>query len=197
MEEQRAGFSGSEASSGKPAAARSRDREPDPYAAARNIVLRQLTNSPKSRRQLAVKLAEKDIPDEVVHAVLDRFEEVQLVDDADFARRWVAGRSQSKSLARGALKRELADKGITGELAEEALSQVSEEDEVAAARALVRRKLQPSVDLTDRAARDKQARRLVSMLARKGYSPSVGYRVVNEIIGDVLEQQPDDAWGEP
>lgn len=195
MDTQSDGFSGPEASSGKPAAARS--READPYATARNIVLRQLTNSPKSRRQLAVKLAEKEIPDEVIQAVLDRFEEVQLVDDADFARRWVASRSQTKSLARGALKRELADKGIAGELAEEALEQVSDEDELAAARALAQRKLQSSVDLTDRAARDKQARRLVSMLARKGYSPSVGYRVVNEVIGDVLEQQPDDAWEEP
>jgi regulatory protein len=195
MDTQSDGFSGQEASSGKPAAART--READPYATARNIVLRQLTNSPKSRRQLAVKLAEKDIPDEVVQAVLDRFEEVQLVDDADFAHRWVASRSQSKGLARGALRRELADKGIAGELAEEALEQVTDEDELAAARALAQRKLQPSVDLTDRSARDKQVRRLVSMLARKGYSPSVGYRVVNEVIGDSLDQQPEDAWAEP
>lgn len=193
MEQQSGGFPEMDFS-GEPAAAPSGERERDPYGAARNIVLRQLTSAPKSRRQLAVKLAEKDIPAEVAEAVLDRFEEVQLVDDAEFARMWVASRSRSKSLARGALKRELADKGITGELAEDALDQVSDEDEVESARALVRRRLQHSVDLADRAARDKQARRLVSMLARKGYSPSVGYRVVNEIIGDVLEQQPDDAW---
>ena len=192
MDMQSDGFSGPEGTSRKPAAARS--READPYATARNIVLRQLTNSPKSRHQLAVKLAEKDIPDEVIQAVLDRFEEVQLVDDADFAHRWVASRSSSKSLARGALRRELANKGIGGELAEEALEQVSDEDELAAARALAQRKLQTSVDLTDRSARDKQARRLVSMLARKGYSPSLGYRVVNELIGDQLDQQPEDAW---
>lgn len=191
MKQQDSGFPGAEGSPGKPADAPA-ERERDPYSAARNIVLRQLTSSPKSRRQLAVKLAEKDIPEDVVEAVLDRFEEVQLVDDAEFARMWVASRSQSKSLARGALKRELAEKGISGELAAEALEQVSDEDEIQTARALARRKLQPSVDLTDRAARDKQARRLVSMLARKGYSPSVGYRVVNELIGDVLDQQPDD-----
>ena len=192
MQQHNSGFPGTEDLSGEPVAAPPGDR--DPYGTARNIVLRQLTSAPKSRRQLAVKLAEKDIPGDVIEAVLDRFEEVQLVDDAEFARMWVASRSRSKSLARSALKRELSEKGITGDLAEEALEQVSDEDELESARALASRKLQHSVDLTDRAARDKQARRLVSMLARKGYSPSVGYRVVNEVIGDVLEQQPEDDW---
>ena len=194
MQERSSGFSGAEHIAGKPAAAPPRDRNPDPYGTARGIVLRQLTHSPKSRRQLAVKLAEKEIPADVAQAVLDRFEEVNLVDDAEFARMWVASRSQTKSLARSALKRELAEKGITGELAEEALEQVSDEAEIDAARTLARRKLQPSVDLSDRAVRDKQARRLVGMLARKGYSPSVGYRVVNEILGDALEREPEDDW---
>lgn len=209
MQQQTSGFPPADGSPGEPAAApgdqsaaqpegqsgeQLGEQQRDPYGAARTIVLRQLTSAPKSRHQLAVKLAEKDIPEAVAQAVLDRFEEVRLVDDAEFARMWVDSRSRSKSLARGALKRELAEKGISGELAAEALEQVSDEDELEAARSLARRKLQQSVDLTDRAARDKQARRLVSMLARKGYSPSVGYRVVNEIIGDVLEQQPEDAW---
>ncbi|MBO0908356.1 regulatory protein RecX [Arthrobacter sunyaminii] len=193
MQQQTSGFPPAGGSPGEPDA-KPREQPRDPYGAARTIVLRQLTSAPKSRHQLAVKLAEKDIPQDVAQAVLDRFEEVRLVDDAEFARMWVDSRSRSKSLARGALKRELAEKGISGELAAEALEQVSDEDELEAARTLARRKLQPSVDLTDRAARDKQAKRLVSMLARKGYSPSVGYRVVNEIIGDVLEERPEDEW---
>ncbi|WAP51014.1 regulatory protein RecX [Arthrobacter sp. ATA002] len=194
MEQQDSGFHGAESSSGKPAAEPAAELDRDPYGTARTIVLRQLTSAPKSRRQLAVKLAEKDIPGEVIEAVLDRFEEVQLVDDAEFARMWVASRSRSKSLARSALKRELSEKGITGDRAEEALEQVSDDDELEAARALAGRRLQRSADLTDRAARDKQARRLVAMLARKGYSPSIGYRVVNEVIGDVLDRQPEDDW---
>lgn len=194
MQQQTSGFPPADGPSGDSAAAAPREQMRDPYGAARTIVLRQLTSAPKSRHQLAVKLAEKDIPQDVAQAVLDRFEEVRLVDDAEFARMWVDSRSRSKSLARGALKRELAEKGISGELAAEALEQVSDEDELEAARALARRKLQPSVNLTDRAARDKQAKRLVSMLARKGYPPSVGYRVVNEIIGDVLEEHPEDEW---
>ncbi|MEZ2391058.1 regulatory protein RecX [bacterium RCC_150] len=158
--------------------------EADPEAVARAIVLRQLTNSPKSRLQLARKLAERNVPEDVAEAVLNRFEEVRLINDADFAEMWVRSRSQSRKLARGALRRELADKGISPETAEEALAQVSDEDEVNAARQLVARRLRPGVDLSDRTERAKHARRLASMLARKGYQPSLAFRIVGEILDE-------------
>ncbi|GAB3529138.1 hypothetical protein GCM10027402_32180 [Arthrobacter monumenti] len=161
--------------------------EADPHDVARSIVLRQLTASPKSRHQLARKLADRDVPDEVAEDVLDRFEEVQLIDDAEFARMWVRSRVQTKGLAARALQRELADKGITGDLAEEALSQITDGDELQAARELVGRKLKTDIDYADRAVRDKHTRRLVSMLARKGYSPSLAFQVVGEAI-DGLEE---------
>ncbi|MBD1542730.1 regulatory protein RecX [Arthrobacter sp. IA7] len=158
------------------------DRDADPASVARAIVLRQLTASPKSRQQLERKLAERNVPEDVAAAVLDRFEEVRLVDDAEFADMWVRSRSQSRRLARGALRRELADKGIDPDTAASALEQVSDEDEEAAARHLVERKLRPGTDLADRAERDKTTRRLASMLARKGYQPSQAFRIVGEVL---------------
>lgn len=162
------------------------DPEANPEAVARAIVLRQLTNSPKSRLQLARKLAERNVPEDVAEAVLDRFEEVRLIDDADFAEMWVRGRAQSRKLARGALRRELADKGIDAETAEVALAQLSDDDERNAARDLVARRLRAGVDLSDRAERDKQTRRLASMLARKGYQPSEAFRIVGEVLDEAL-----------
>ncbi|WP_043417780.1 regulatory protein RecX [Arthrobacter globiformis] len=149
---------------------------------ARAIVLRQLTASPKSRLQLERKLAERNVPEDVAAAVLDRFAEVRLVDDAEFADMWVRSRSQSRRLARGALRRELADKGIDADTAASALGQLSDEDEEAAARHLVERKLRAGTDLSDRAERDKATRRLASMLARKGYQPSQAFRIVAEVL---------------
>ncbi|WP_306919687.1 MULTISPECIES: regulatory protein RecX [unclassified Arthrobacter] len=146
------------------------------------MVLRQLTSSPKSRLQLARKLAERNVPEDVAEAVLDRFEEVRLVDDAEFADMWVRGRSQSRKLAKGALRRELADKGIDPEVAAVALEQLSDEDEEAAARELVERKLRGATGLGDRELRDKATRRLASMLARKGYQPSQAFRIVGEVL---------------
>jgi regulatory protein len=160
---------------------------PDPHEAARSIVLRQLSMAPRSRHQLLTKLRERGISDQVAEEILDRYEEVQLIDDAEFARMWVRSRAATRSLARSAIKRELADKGITGELAEDALAQRSDEDEHSAAVDLVRRKLRPLADPADRAAREKQTRRLVAMLARKGYSPSLAFSIVREQL-DGLEE---------
>lgn len=149
---------------------------------ARAIVLRQLTASAKSRLQLARKLAERNVPGDVAEAVLDRFEEVRLIDDADFADMWVRSRSRSRKLAKGALRRELAEKGIDGAIADGALEQLSDADEEAAARELVARKLRGVSGFEDRAERDKTTRRLASMLARKGYQPSQAFRIVGEVI---------------
>lgn len=149
---------------------------------ARSIVLRQLTSSPKSRLQLERKLAERDVPGDIATAVLDRLEEVQLIDDAEFARTWVRSRAQTKGLAGRALERELTDKGITGETAAEALSQLTAEDELAAAKHLVERKLKTDADYADQAVREKHTRRLVAMLGRKGYAPSLAFQVVNDAI---------------
>ncbi|WP_426998847.1 regulatory protein RecX [Pseudarthrobacter sp. N5] len=154
----------------------------DPAPEARAIVLRQLTMSPKSRLQLARKLSEKNIPKDVAEEVLDRFEEVQLIDDAEFAHQWVRSRAQTRKLAKGALRRELAEKGINGDLADAALDQLSDEDEEAAARQLVERKLRPCADPGDRSERDKTMRRLAAMLARKGYQPSQAFRIVGEML---------------
>lgn len=158
------------------------DPEANPAAVARAIILRQLTNSPKSRHQLAQKLAEKNVPEDVADAVLDRFENVKLINDAEFAQLWVRSRHQNRSLARGALKRELAEKGIDPMLAEEALAQVSDDDERESAEELVKRKLRSVRNLSEPAEREKFTRRWVAMLARKGYSPSTAFRVVGDAI---------------
>lgn len=163
------------------------DPDANPASVARSIVLRQLANSAKSRHQLSQKLAERNIPEDVAEAVLDRFEAVKLIDDGDFAQMWVRSRSQHKSLARGALKRELADKGIAPELAEAALAQIDDDTELEQGKELVRRKLRGSIDLNDRLEREKYTRRWVGMLARKGFNPSLAFGMVSDVIEASLQ----------
>jgi regulatory protein len=61
----------------------------DPEAQARQICLRLLTLAPKTRAQLAAALRRNNIPAEAAEAVLARFTDVGLIDDAAFARAWV------------------------------------------------------------------------------------------------------------
>jgi regulatory protein len=150
--------------------------EADPESVARKILLDQLTGRARSRSDLAKKLAQRHVPDDVAARLLDRFEEVGLVDDAAFAREWVAQRQEGRGLARRALAQELRRKGIDDEVARAALGDVDETDEIESARMLVRRKLRSVRGLDE----DKAVRRLVGMLARKGHSSSVAYRVVRE-----------------
>jgi regulatory protein len=153
--------------------------EADPESVARKILLDQLTGRARSRSELATKLRKRNVPDDVATRLLDRFEEVGLVDDAAYAREWVEQRQSDRGLARRALAVELRRKGIDDEVAREALDQVDPDDELESARILVRRKL-PSVRALPE---DKAVNRLVGLLARKGHSPGTAYRVVREELG--------------
>ena len=150
----------------------------DPESVARAIVLRQLTMAPRSRAQLAQKLADRGTPVDVADHVLDRMEAVGLVDDEAFAESWVRSRRSTRGLSRRALAYELRNKGIDDEVARASLDQVDDAAEVATARELVRRRL-PSVRGL---APEKQVNRLVGMLARKGYSSGLAFRVVHEAL---------------
>jgi regulatory protein len=152
----------------------------DVESVARKILLDTLTGQARSRAELATKLARKQVPAEVAERMLDRFEEVGLVDDAAFAREWVQSRHASRGLARRALSVELRRKGVDAELVAEAVADLDADDETEAARELVRRKLR-SVQRLDTAT---QVRRLTGMLARKGYPPGVAFRVVKEEVAD-------------
>ncbi|MBQ0900839.1 regulatory protein RecX [Micromonospora sp. U21] len=149
----------------------------DESEVAREICLRQLAVRPRTRAELAGALAKRGISEQVSAEVLDRYDEVGIIDDAAFARAWVSSRHSGRGLARRALANELRQKGVDGEVATEALGELDEETEAETARALVERKLR-----TARGEPDAVFRRLVGMLARKGYPPGVAIRAVKEAI---------------
>ncbi|MBA9081101.1 regulatory protein [Micrococcus aloeverae] len=157
--------------------------------AVREVVLRQLALGPRSRGQLERKLAERQAEPELIERVLDRFEEVRLVDDAAFAEVWVRSRHRSKGLARRALGHELQQKGVDREIAAEALEAIDGEDERTAALDLVRRRLRGrtvpgGASPEARAERNKVTRRLVGMLGRKGYGGGLAFAVVKEVLAE-------------
>jgi regulatory protein len=163
------------------------DREPDPHDVARQIVLRQLAMAPRSRAELAQKLAQRGCAADVATTVLDRMTQVGLVDDEAYAQMLVRSQQAGRGLAKRALARELRTKGIEDHLAEDALTAISDEDERDRARALVDKKLRAMHGL----GIEVQTRRLVGMLARKGYSSNVTYVVIREAIADAPEHLPD------
>lgn len=160
------------------------DQEVDPESAARTILLNKLTGQPRTRAELAATLADREIPDEIATKVLDRFDDVGLIDDAAFANAWVESRHAGRGLARRALAHELRRRGVDDELVQDAVEQLDPDRETETARALVRRRL-PSLRSVDRPA---AMRRLLGMLARKGYPAGLSMTVVREELA---------SWGDP
>ena len=160
---------------------------PHPRDVARQIVLRQLAIAPRSRAELMQKLAQRGCAADVAASVLDRMTQVGLVDDQAYAQMLVRTQQAERGLARRALAAQLRTKGIDDHLAREALASITDEDECDRARALVEKKLRAMHGL----GIEVQTRRLAAMLARKGYSWSVSYTVIREVIADSPEHLPD------
>jgi len=179
-----AGLTGGQPGGQRPALARGqadRQGEPrvaDPEAVARLICLRQLTAAPRTRAQLAETLRRRGVPDDAAEAVLGRFTEVGLIDDATFANAWVESRHHGRGLGRRALAAELSQRGVDRGDIDAAVAQLSQETELATARALVDRRLAGTASLPAQV----RLRRLVGMLARKGYPAGLAYRVVREAL---------------
>ena len=149
----------------------------DPAEAARQLCLRELAHGPRTRAELAALLLRAGVPDDVSTEVLGRYAEVGVVDDALFSQMWVSSRAR-KGLARGALKAELRRKGVDEEVAAEAVDAIDDSEERAAAHGLIARKLAATRGLDP----DVRTRRLVGVLARKGYGPGLSFAVVREAL---------------
>jgi regulatory protein len=154
--------------------------EADPESVARTIALNLLERQPRTRAELARGMARRGVPEDAAAAVLDRFTEVGLINDEAFAQAWVDSRHAGRALGRRALSAELRRKGVDDEIAREALATVTSEDEEAAARTLVERRLRTMSTVPH----DAKIRRLVGMLARKGFSQGLALRVVRDVLAE-------------
>jgi len=158
---------------------------------ARALCLRLLTARARTRAELEAQLAKRGYPDDVTVLVLDRLTAVGLLDDADFAEQWVRSRRTSAGKGKRALAAELRTKGLDNEVITAALADIDAGAERVRAEQLVRDKLRREKlgDLSDRDTENKVTRRLVGMLARRGYSQSMALDVVTTELANERERR--------
>ncbi len=154
---------------------------------ARELVMRQLAMGPRSRRELAEKLAGKGCDPSVAERVLDQFVEAGLVDDRAYAEFLVSSRRRTKASAKAALRQELRRKGVAEEIVESATVGITAAAERVLAEELVAKKLATMAGL-DPAT---QARRLAGMLTRRGYDGATAYAVIRDAIENAPEHRRD------
>lgn len=149
--------------------------EPSREEQARALCLRLLTARSRTRAELSGQLAKRGYPGDVSARVLDRLAAVGLVDDADFAQQWVQSRHTRAGKSRRALAAELHTKGVDKEVINTALAGIDAGAERDRAEELVRAKLRRETLSGDDV---RITRRLVGMLARRGYSQNLACEVV-------------------
>jgi len=147
---------------------------------AREIALRQLTVRARSRTELARALARKNVPEDVAQEVLDRLSDVGLIDDAEFARDWLAA-GDRRQKSRRALLAELAEKGVDRDVIDEAVADLDGDRDLAVARGLAERKARSLAGLDPQV----RYRRLAGALARRGFPASVVAQVTREVLADL------------
>jgi regulatory protein len=163
-----------------------KNKEIEAADAAKQVLLRRLSHAPRTRKELAKDLKDKDISDEVANIALDRFEEVGLINDQALASNYVSSQHERKGLGKNALRQQLRSKGISDDVALEAISQISDDQEFQAAFALACKKIR-SLQKDDAKT---QLRKIVGVLARKGYSSNLAFRVAKEVITDLPDGLP-------
>jgi len=148
------------------------------------VCLHLLTATARTRAELAGQLTKRGYPDDVSTRVLDRLADVGLVDDVDFAEQWVHSRRVNAGKGKRALAAELHTKGVDNDVITSVLGGINPAAERGRAEELVRKKLRRE-NLSDEAADARVTRRLVGMLARRGFSQGMAYDVVSiELAGE-------------
>lgn len=141
--------------------------------ACREAALRLLERTRRTRADLARRLAERGFAGATVAEVLDRLDGVGLVDDAEYARAFLAGRWGRRPSGWRRLQQELRARGITDADVLEARALVEQRDgtvdEVAAARKLVAQAARRYAKLEPRV----RSQRLYALLARRGFDGDV------------------------
>jgi regulatory protein len=149
--------------------------EPSREEQARALCLRLLTARSRTRAELSGQLAKRGYPDDISARVLDRLAAVGLVNDSDFAQQWVHSRRANAGKSKRALAAELHTKGVDNDVITTVLAGIDTGAERDRAEQLVRAKLRRETLSEDDT---RVSRRLVGMLARRGYDQNLASEVV-------------------
>ena len=150
------------------------------------MCLRLLTARARTRAELAGQLAKRGYSDDISARVLDRLADVGLVDDAGFAEQWVHSRRVNAGKGKRALAAELHTKGVDNDVITSVLRAINPAAERGRAEQLVQARLRRE-NLGDEDVR--VSRRLVAMLARRGFDQTMAYDVVSAELAAERERR--------
>jgi regulatory protein len=133
-----------------------------------NAALRLLEARPRTEREIRDRLRRKEFLPEQIDTVVSRLRELELLDDAQFARLWITNRQQLSPRGAQGLRQELRAKGVARQVIDEVVADHTDADsERAACESVARKALRRYADAPDRATFQ---RKLGGYLQRRGFS---------------------------
>ncbi|MCK8488675.1 RecX family transcriptional regulator [Paenibacillus sp. MBLB2552] len=152
--------------------------------------LKYLSLKPRTTYEITQRLGEKGWGEETIQDVLVRLQSEGYVDDAAYAQEWASQRVKLRGKGKLWVKHELRQKGVSKSHIEEALGEVSEDDEFESALQLGLKKWQGTTgEPLDR------KRKTGAFLQRRGFSGGVVSRVMRE-LGNREQMHGMDEWDE-
>lgn len=145
-------------------------------AQAKATALNLLARRPRAEKELATGLRQRGYGPAAIAAAVERMRELGYLDDADFARRWVANRAGVSPRGGRLMELELRQKGVAQDVARDAVDE-ADLDDLASARAVAETRMRRYADLDPPTRR----RRLAAFLARRGFGPDVIRAVDREL----------------
>ncbi|NJC56958.1 regulatory protein RecX [Brevibacterium marinum] len=146
------------------------------YAKAKKTAMNMLAMRDHASVELRDKLLKRDFLPAAVDELIAKLQRSRLLDDEEFAHRYVRAHRERRKLSRGALKRELTKKGLSADIISGAVDDVDGEEDLA--RQVAEKKAASSRGL----AYEVRERRILGMLARRGFSSSVCLKVTREVL---------------
>jgi regulatory protein len=148
---------------------------PRPKGTALQYAVKLLAVKPYSEQKLREKLAARQFTAEEISTAVSRLISERLLNDRRFAEDFIRARLNSRPRAGILLVRDLLQRGITKKLAQEVVAELApKSNDVEVARDLLRRKAGQYGSLDDETRR----RRLMSLLARRGFS----YDIIDKVL---------------
>jgi regulatory protein len=152
----------------------------DAVAGAVAFLLRSTQFRPQTEAELRDKLGIRQVSPDVAERALDRARQLGAVDDAAFARAWVADRGVKRGYGIPRLRDELRRRLVPEQLIDAALAILVDRDEQDIATQLASRR---AAGLPTSLEPPAVARRLQGYLVRRGYGPALAQRVAIDVSG--------------
>jgi regulatory protein len=150
---------------------------------AKNIAINYLSYRQRSSKEVMDHLTKKGFSRECSEAVTSQLKSVQMVNDLEFARAFVRDRLKRKPTGKALLRMQLLAKGITSSITDMVLAElISPQGQQASALQAAKRKIQITQFSKRNLDEEKQRKRLLDFLLRRGFSFEIALKTIRNTL---------------